>query len=276
MPSDDPYYDLAAVGPYEARIGSALITMVEPHVGHDWAYNRWYEDDHFNAGAMAMPWMFAGRRWVATVPYQRYRYPADSAVAQPVDLGKYLSIYWITDGRYEDHIRWTIATNQRLFQDGRVFMERDHTFTSFQHYLGAAYRDERGPRDVHALDHAYQGLVLEVIDSPDAATRERMLEWLRRERIPDVLAGSPIAMALAFRPMPLPPDKSPYVKEVEGVDTRLTVLWLTEGDPVEAWDDAFAGAGEQVAATGLGRVELLAPFIPTVPGTDRYVDELRV
>jgi hypothetical protein len=23
------------------------------------------------------------------------------------------------------------------------------------------------------------------------------------------------------------------------------------------------------------RVELVAPFIPTVPGTDRYVDELR-
>jgi len=274
--TDDPYYHLAQTGPYAPVIGAALITMVEPHVGHERAYNRWYEDDHYNAGAMAFPWMWAGRRYVAPVPYQQVRYPDDSVIAQPLDAGKYISIYWITEGQYENHLRFAVGTNHRLFADGRVYMERDHTFTSFQHYLGAAYRDERGPRDVHALDHPYQGLVLEVIDSPDAATRERMLEWLRRERIPDVLAGSPIAMALAFRPMPLPPDKSPYVKEVEGVDTRLTVLWLTEGDPVEAWDDAFAGAGEQVAATGLGRVELLAPFIPTVPGTDRYVDELRV
>ena len=62
--SDDAYYDLASVGPYAPMIGSALITMVEPHVGHERGYNRWYEDDHFNAGAMAMPWMFAGRRWV--------------------------------------------------------------------------------------------------------------------------------------------------------------------------------------------------------------------
>ncbi|MFF4095115.1 hypothetical protein ACFYYY_14960 [Streptomyces sp. NPDC001834] len=30
-----------------------------------------------------------------------------------------------------------------------------------------------------------------------------------------------------------------------------------------------------VAETGIGRVELVAPFIPTVPGTDAYVDQLR-
>ena len=31
-------------------------------------------------------------------------------------------------------------------------------------------------RDVHALDYPYGGLVVEVIDSPDADTRERVLE----------------------------------------------------------------------------------------------------
>ena len=81
-------------------------------------------------------------------------------------------------------------------------------------------------------------------------------------------------MGTVFAPMPLPADKQPYVKDVEGVDTRLTILWLTEGDSLDAWDE-FAGAGDLVAASGLGRVELMAPFIPTLPGTDRYVDELR-
>ena len=60
--TDDPYYHLAQTGPYAPVIGAALITMVEPHVGHEHAYNRWYEDDHYNAGAMAFPWMWAGRR----------------------------------------------------------------------------------------------------------------------------------------------------------------------------------------------------------------------
>lgn len=271
--SDDTYYDLAKTGPYAARIGSALITMVEPHVGHESAYNRWYEDDHFNAGALAMPWMFSGRRWVAPVPYQRLRYPADSAVAQPVEAGKYFSIYWITEGRYDDHIRWTVGTNQRLLADGRVFLERDHTFTSFQEYAGPIYRDATGPRDIHALEYPYQGLVLEVIDAPDKASRDKLVAWLKRERVP--APDAPVALGMIFLPMPLPADKQAYVKDVEGVDTRITVLWFTEGDPADGWDATFGTVGDEVAATGLGRVELMAPFIPTLPGTETYVDQLR-
>jgi hypothetical protein len=41
------------------------------------------------------------------------------------------------------------------------------------------------------------------------------------------------------------------------------------------WEEHFAGLGEEIAAAGLGRVELVAPFVPTVPGTDTYVDQLR-
>ena len=160
-----PYSALAGEGPYEVVIGAALITLVEPHPGFDHAYNRWYEDDHYYAGAMAMPWMFAGRRWAATKELQALRYPEDSAIAQPLDAGKYISTYWITDGRYEDHMRWTVATNQRLLADGRVFQERSHVYTSFQDYRGAVYRDADGPRDIHALDHPYSGLVLEVVDA---------------------------------------------------------------------------------------------------------------
>jgi len=44
--------------------------------------------------------------------------------------------------------------------------------------------------------------------------------------------------------------------------------------PDEAWT-TFAGLGAAVAAAGRGRVELSAPFVPTVPGTDTYVDQLR-
>ncbi|HEY4333665.1 MAG TPA: hypothetical protein VGM78_13885 [Ilumatobacteraceae bacterium] len=270
--SDDPYYALAQTGPYAARIGSALITMVEPHVGHEAAYNRWYEDDHFNAGAMAFPWMFAGRRWVAPVPYQLVRYPADSVIAQPLESGKYISTYWITDGQDDANLRWAVGTNHRLFADGRVFQQRDHTFTAFQQYRGAIYRDAAGPRDVHALNYPYAGLVLEVIDTADRASRETLIEWMRTERVP--AAGSSVALGTLFQPMPLPGDKQEYVKDVEGVDNRLTVLWFTDEDPLHCWSE-FADAGARVSAAGVGRVELMAPFIPTLPGTEKYVDQLR-
>ncbi|WP_128802205.1 MULTISPECIES: hypothetical protein [unclassified Streptomyces] len=270
------YAELAAVGPYEVRPGHALITMVEPHPGHEYAYNRWYEDDHYYAGAMAMPWMFAGRRWVATRDLQLLRYPEKSAIAQPVTAGCYLSTYWITDGRYDDHMRWTVAINKRLNRDARVYQDRTHVFTAFQDHEATVYRDgAAGPRDVHALDHPYAGLVVEVIDAESAEQRGELLEWLRSRHLPKRVAGSPAAMVTVFRPTPLPGDRMTYVKQVEGVDTRLTLLWFLQADPRECWEAYFADLDAPVREAGLGRVELVAPFVPTVPGTDTYVDRLR-
>ncbi|KND36547.1 hypothetical protein [Streptomyces acidiscabies] len=270
------YAELAATGPYGVRPGHALITMVEPHPGHEYAYNRWYEDDHFYAGAMAMPWMYAGRRWVATRDLQLLRYPEKSAVAQPVTLGCYLSTYWITDGRYADHMRWTVSINRRLNHDARVYQDRTHVFTAFQDHETTVYRDgAAGPRDFHALDHPYQGLILEVIDAETPERRTDLLHWLRTRHLPRALKGSPAALVTIFRPTPLPVDRMAYVKQVEGTDTRLTLLWFLEQDPRDGWQDHYAGLGSRVEESGLGRVELVAPFIPTVPGTDRYVSELR-
>lgn len=272
----ETYAELAAVGPYGVRPGHALITMVEPHPGHEYAYNRWYEDDHYYAGAMAMPWMYAGRRWVATRDLQLLRRPEKSAIAQPVTAGCYLSTYWITAGRYDDHMRWTVAINKRLNRDARVYQDRTHVFTAFQDHETTVYRDgAAGPRDFHALDHPYAGLVAEVIDTESAQQRTELLQWLRARHLPKRVAGSPTAMVTVFRPTPLPGDRMTYVKQVEGVDTRLTLLWFLETDPRDCWERHFTGLEEAVAQSGLGRVELVAPFIPTVPGTDRYVGQLR-
>jgi hypothetical protein len=266
------YSLLPASGPYEVAIGSALITMVEPHPGHERAYNRWYEDDHFYAGAMAMPWMFSGRRWVATRPLQELRYPAGSEVAQPVTAGCYLSTYWITAGRYDDHMAWTVATNRRLYPDGRVFAERTHVYTAFHDYAGVVYRDAGGSRDIHAHDYPYQGLVLEVIDAEDSPGRDALSTWLAESHLPARLKGSAAAMCLMFRPVPLPETRMTYVKQVPATDRRLALLWFLDTDPRECWEP-FAADGEAVA--GHGRLQFAAPFIPTLPGTDRYTGELR-
>ena len=275
-PTDpSPYSTLPLEGPDDTAIGSALITMVEPHVGHERAYNRWYEDDHFYSGAMAMPWMFAGRRWVAPRDLQLLRYPEDSPIAQPVTAGCYISTYWITAGRYEDHLRWTVAANQRLNPNGRIYYDRTHVYTAFQEYVGAVRREETGPRDYQTLDYPYGGLVVEVVDALDGVARDDLWAWLRDEHIPAVLGGSGIAQCLAFHPMPLPEGKQPFVADLPGIDDRLTLLWFTDDDPRTAWDSSFAREGDEVAGSGLGKVQLVAPFIPTIPGTDTYVDDLR-
>ena len=50
--------------------------------------------------------------------------------------------------------------------------------------------------------------------------------------------------------------------------------YFLDADPRDVWDDVFAGLGKAVEAGGKGRAELVAPFVPTIPGTDRYQDEL--
>ena len=57
------------------RIGTMLYTLVEPHRGHEVAYNRWYERDHFYAGCQIGAYNFAGARFVSTAPLKALRYP---------------------------------------------------------------------------------------------------------------------------------------------------------------------------------------------------------
>lgn len=257
------YSSLPHEGPDATALGSAFITLVEPHPGHEHAYNRWYEDDHFYAGAMAFPWWFAGRRWVATRALRDLRFPADSSVAQPVDAGCYLGTYWITDGRHRDQWQWLGATVKRLSSEGRMFAERTHVHTMYYDVAGSVRGN--GPRDFQALDHPYAGLVIEVLEADD---RPALMRWLEAERAPSVGAG----LCVWFTPHPRPPDDELWFDTPHADPRRLLVLWFLEHDPREGWS---VFAHDAAAAAGVGRAEFVAPFIPTRIGTDDYVDELR-
>ena len=76
------------VGDYPIKVGSLLLTLVDPHKGYERAYNRWYERDHFYAGCMIGPFLFAGSRWVAARDLKTRRWPeGDTTVANPTDAG---------------------------------------------------------------------------------------------------------------------------------------------------------------------------------------------
>ncbi|WP_436775875.1 hypothetical protein [Yinghuangia sp. YIM S09857] len=275
--SHQAYAELAAASRHETGVGGALISMVEPHQGTEYVYNRWYEDDHFYAGALYMPWMFAGRRFVATRELQLLRYPDPSPIAEPLTAGCYLHLYWITPGHVDDHIRWSVATNQVLRAADRIHLERRHVFTAFQDFGGSWRRDVRGPRDFHALDHPYAGVVMEVLDAPEGGTRADLDAYLREEYLPWVhrTPENPIGQSVWFAPRPLPADKQPDVADIPGLERRLTLLHFLDVAPQTCWGRRFAGNGERAEAGGRAHVRFAAPFIPVVPGTDRYTDELR-
>jgi len=282
-PAPDPAYrKLPNEGPHAAALGGALITWVEPTPEHVVGYNRWYEDDHMITGAMVMPWMFSCRRFVAPRWLQQLRAPSDSRIATPLDAGKYIGIYWVNEGRIEDHLQWSLGANYRLHAEGRGSYrgvgfdpneERRHVLTAFCDYQGATYRDATVPRDLHTLMQPYGGLVVEVLEPAPGRERSEVHAWLAEQHLPQIVGG-PVALSLRFDPRPLPPDKLGHVREISGIEQLTLVLHFLESDPRECWHQRFATSQERLADGGLAKLAIQAAFVPTLHGTDTYTDEL--
>ena len=112
---------------YPIHAGSMLFTMVDPEQGYEVEYNRWYERDHFYAGCMIGPWLFAGKRWVATRELKDLRFPrVDTPVASPVEKGSYLAVYYVLEGKHGEHFAWAADQVVDLYSNNRGFMHRVH------------------------------------------------------------------------------------------------------------------------------------------------------
>lgn len=263
-------------GAIATAIGQALILMFEPHPGHEYSYNRWYEDDHFYIAGRAAPWVFAGRRWVAPRALQMLRIPAVSPLAQPITAGCYLTLAFVIAGHGHDFQDWSTVMLARLRDAGRSFPERSHIFSTFQDYAGAIYRDAKGPRDIHALDYPYAGAVVEVIEAKEHGAQDQLRDWLVSEHIPAKLRGSPIAQCLMFLEPSAPGTTLDRPgRDLSGSRPRITLLWFLESEPQKNWSELLSKEEASIEAGGHGKLLLAAPFIPTLPGTDFYVDELR-
>jgi hypothetical protein len=256
---------------YPIKLGSILFTMVEPHKGHEVEYNRWYERDHFYAGCLVGPGILAGSRWVATKPYKDLRYPADTPIAADPQLGSYLATYWIEASQSKEWGAWGGKEVHRLHAENRMFEERDHIHTKMYLYRGGVFRDADGVPPEIALDHGFKGLAVTFLEGED---RKALDKWYRETYLPDVLKGSPIAMTLAFTAIPIPSDAPGDVPRVADDAKRMLYLSFLDRDPAEVWDPLFVKQGEQVEAAGLGKVIWAGAFIPTIPGTDTYTDQL--
>jgi hypothetical protein len=276
--TDDIYLQLAHDRPHEAKLGGALITMVDPPRGFEAAYNRWYEDDHFYAGATAGPWVFAGRRFVATRDMRRLRYPSEPRGYSTAD-GCYISLYWHTAGHSTDVERWALeALLGEFLPGGRTFMfeELKHTYTAFHDFAFAHVADPSPMQAVHALDHPYPGIAVELVDAESPGQRPELLAWLESTFLPAKAGEGLVGQCVAFTPRPFRAelaDKRGW-KDQDPL-RRVCLIWFLRQDPRHAWPRAFA-THEADLGEGGASLRLLAPFVPTSPGTDRYVDELGV
>jgi len=255
------------------RIGSTLLTLVDPHKGHEVAYNRWYERDHFYAGCLIGAGWFAGKRWVATKPLKDLRGPADSTFLPDISAGSFLATYWVLKGEEADAIAWGTRQVNWLHANGRMFEERDHVHTLIYANRFAVNRDPDGVPAELALDHPWGGLVVVMIDRNEDVHPKEATAWLRDEFLPDVMAGTPWALTVGITPIPLPKEAPVFQPPNPGEERRTALMCFVEGDPRECWD-VFAGLGEKVAAGGIATLSYVAPFVPAITGTDTYTDQL--
>ena len=129
----------------EIELGSALFTLVEPHKGHEVAYNRWYERDHFYAGCMVGPWLYAGRRWVATRDEKALRTGTRPDLFGDGSPGHLPRPLLRLAGKHDEHFDWglrqvQVAARQR--PDGRA--PRPHPHVLYDLRLAARVKADLG------------------------------------------------------------------------------------------------------------------------------------
>jgi len=247
-------------------LGGALVTIVEPHKGHEVEYNRWYERDHFYSGCMIGAWTVAGARFVATRDLKALRYPADSPICPDPTGGSYVAVYWILAGKFGEWIRWGTDQVNWLHANDRMFEHRDHVHT-VMYKLRAEFpgRDDGVPVEL-ALDHRSPYLVMVIGEPTEGTTLDEVDEWFRARPLgAEVMAE--------FTPVPLLGDAPKDVPRDDAAN-RFTQLYFVDDDLPAIWAERFAGLGAEMEAAGIARARFVSPFRATVPGTDTYTDQL--
>ncbi len=262
---------------YPIRLGSALFTLVDPSRGHEVAYNRWYERDHFYAGCLIGPWLFAGKRWVATRELKDLRFGGDaSAVASPLDAGSYLAIYWVLEGHHTEHFDWAGSQVVDLYANGRGFAERKHAHTVLLHRPSAHYRDPDPVPVELAFDHGYAGLGVLAVDPAPGVSDDDLDAHLHETALPELMTGSGVASMVEFRyiQMGAGTERAPMdLGMPPGGPERRLQLFFMDSDPRGQWE-RFGDYAAGLEQAGQGQVVFAAPFLPTVVGTDTYTDQL--
>jgi hypothetical protein len=267
----------AGVDDYPVKVGSMLLTLVDPNKGFESAYNRWYERDHYYAGCMEGPWQIAGSRWVATREMKDIRW-GTTAVADPIDAGSFVAIYWVSEGHHKDWDDWALPQVGQLYANGRGFAERSHVHTATFDRVGEAYRDADPVPFELALDHHYDAIVGVWLDGREgleaAALHQKLVD---NGPLGDLLKDSDIEIASSWTPREEfrnSRDSAPMsLGSPGGQENRLTQLFFVGGD-VRNTLTKFRAYTDRLDADDLADTVLVAPFLRTVVGTDTYVDQI--
>jgi hypothetical protein len=211
---------------------------------------------------------------VATADLKELRDPDPSEITGEPQRGSYVALYWVLDGYHDIWNRWAVRQVRALHAANRMFEERDHVHTLLYRHSWAYNQKPDGVPVEVALDHPYQGMVPVWIDREPDVTDEQLGEWLRTEHLPALLPGTAGDLVAAFTPLPLLIDAPGDVPRSDATDRRTLLLWFLHAHPAVAWERVIGEHRRRLEQSSMGKVVAALPFIPTVPGTDTFTDQL--
>ncbi len=263
----------------EIKLGSVLLTLLEPKAGFEKDIHRWYERDHFYAGCMIGENFFSGRRWIATRALKELRFPQDTPIVDDIRKGSFLASYWILDQRYEEALQWSIAQVHQLHAQQRMEPPRDNISSGFYRFDFGAFRDDDGVPAELALEHPFKGLGVTFIDFHEDYKNSDIAGEVKGKLaavLDASLADTCCSMTLCFSPQPLPDEVPSYVPRVaqDVLERRRLLLHFFDADPVQCWQSFTESLSSQLQKQRLADIVYASPFIPTIPGTDTYLDQI--
>ena len=236
-----------------------LLTLVDPHAGHEVAYNRWYERDHFYSGLHDRS--LAVRRQAVRRdggPEEAARPGSSSAITGEPDRGSYVALYWVLDGHHDEWNLWAVDQVRALHKAGpdvRRARPRPHASVQASASRSAATRTRS--RQSSPSITLTRAMVAMWVDAPAEARRDRRAELetrLREEHLPAVLAGATAGLVVGWEPLPLQVDV-PGVARSDSLDRRLLLLWFLDASPAECFDrDDRKGTRKLIEDAGHGTV----------------------
>lgn len=203
--------------------GGAVVSWVSPDPGHEVAFHRWYERDHFHAGCMAGPGFFAGRRFVSV--------PGDEPLG-------FLALYWIERGAIEEATRWSIERFHALRAEGRLFEAATLRLGGFFDVTAASVREPDGVPPALALDHPFAGVTLTALEATDV------------DATTGTPATGPVALSLELAPRPRVDGAARTGDPSEHPERRLRLAFSDEtpaAGPGHAFRPTVPGTDRYVA-----------------------------
>jgi len=260
---------------YPIKVGTFLFTMVEPHAGHEVAYNRWYEHDHFYSGCLVGPNVFAGDRFVATKRLKNLRSQAPNDVTPNPDTGSFLAVYWWLKDTDVETNRWNVDNVNMLHKQGRMFAERNHIHTLLYAMQWNVQREPAGCTIDLALDHGYPGLVVVAGDLNEGVTHEKFEDWFKTNWLtnamttewgPDIVGSGTV--------IPLADDAPADVVRPAAGPRRFLQLHFLEHDAELGWEKGYGQIANVINESGLATHVWTSPFQQTNFGTDDFTDQI--